>query len=153
MILCFDRILILLNIFKSLYGFVQVFSLSVSEIGTLMSLGARDSCELFHDPNKGRRYELLASQNFNWSNLTPLSSGRIKVLMSFFIWFNLSAYCLQTYSKIISIYLDTNHVVELYVWLAYVVLDCGLSQYNHNCWPRSIVAFLLFPVLKWMNLD
>lgn len=35
----------------------QVFSLSVSEIGTLMSLGARDSCELFHDPNKGRSDE------------------------------------------------------------------------------------------------
>lgn len=35
----------------------QVFSLSVTEIGTLISLGARDSCEFFHDPNKGKSEE------------------------------------------------------------------------------------------------
>lgn len=35
----------------------QLFSLSVSEIGTLMALGPRDSCEFFHDPNKGRSDE------------------------------------------------------------------------------------------------
>ncbi|XP_020250606.1 single-stranded DNA-binding protein WHY1, chloroplastic-like isoform X2 [Asparagus officinalis] len=35
----------------------QVFSLSVTEIGTLMSLGAKDSCEFFHDPFKGRSDE------------------------------------------------------------------------------------------------
>ncbi|KAI9386904.1 hypothetical protein POPTR_010G092500v4 [Populus trichocarpa] len=35
----------------------QVFSLSVTEIGHLVSLGARDSCEFFHDPNKGRSEE------------------------------------------------------------------------------------------------
>ncbi|KAK9277027.1 hypothetical protein L1049_006566 [Liquidambar formosana] len=35
----------------------QVFSLSVAEIGSLISLGARDSCEFFHDPNKGRSDE------------------------------------------------------------------------------------------------
>ncbi|XP_034911415.1 single-stranded DNA-binding protein WHY1, chloroplastic [Populus alba] len=35
----------------------QVFSLSVTEIGHLVSLGARDSCEFFHDPNKGRSDE------------------------------------------------------------------------------------------------
>lgn len=35
----------------------QVFSLSVTEVGTLMSLGAKDSCEFFHDPNKGRSDE------------------------------------------------------------------------------------------------
>ncbi|XP_050238990.1 single-stranded DNA-binding protein WHY1, chloroplastic-like [Mercurialis annua] len=35
----------------------QVFSLSVTEIGTLLSLGARDSCEFFHDPNKGKSDE------------------------------------------------------------------------------------------------
>ncbi|KAL8035617.1 hypothetical protein ABFS82_12G105900 [Erythranthe guttata] len=35
----------------------QVFSLSVTEIGNIMSLGARDSCEFFHDPNKGRSDE------------------------------------------------------------------------------------------------
>ncbi|KAJ8773711.1 hypothetical protein K2173_006361 [Erythroxylum novogranatense] len=35
----------------------QVFSLSVTEIGTLISLGARDSLEFFHDPNKGRSDE------------------------------------------------------------------------------------------------
>lgn len=34
---------------------LQVFSLSVSEIGTLVSLGPRESCEFFHDPNKGKR--------------------------------------------------------------------------------------------------
>ncbi|CAH2045716.1 unnamed protein product, partial [Thlaspi arvense] len=31
-----------------------VFSLSVSEIGNLVSLGPRESCEFFHDPNKGK---------------------------------------------------------------------------------------------------
>ncbi|KAK9107741.1 hypothetical protein Syun_023752 [Stephania yunnanensis] len=32
----------------------QVFSLSVTEIGTLIGLGAKDSCEFFHDPFKGK---------------------------------------------------------------------------------------------------
>ncbi|GJN00941.1 hypothetical protein PR202_ga18168 [Eleusine coracana subsp. coracana] len=32
----------------------QVFSLSVWEIGTLLTLGPTDSCEFFHDPFKGR---------------------------------------------------------------------------------------------------
>ncbi|PHU02645.1 Single-stranded DNA-binding protein WHY1, chloroplastic [Capsicum chinense] len=35
----------------------QVFSLSVTEIGSIISLGAKDSCEFFHDPNKGRSDE------------------------------------------------------------------------------------------------
>ncbi|KAM7487402.1 hypothetical protein LguiB_024886 [Lonicera macranthoides] len=35
----------------------QIFSLSVTELGTIMSLGSRDSCEFFHDPNKGRSDE------------------------------------------------------------------------------------------------
>nr|CAD1822169.1 unnamed protein product [Ananas comosus var. bracteatus] len=35
----------------------QVFSLSVAEIGTIISLGAKDSCEFFHDPFKGRSEE------------------------------------------------------------------------------------------------
>ncbi|KAG8383110.1 hypothetical protein BUALT_Bualt05G0150700 [Buddleja alternifolia] len=35
----------------------QVFSLSVAEIGNIISLGARDSCEFFHDPFKGRSDE------------------------------------------------------------------------------------------------
>lgn len=35
----------------------QVFSLSVAEIGSLISLGAKESCEFFHDPNKGRSDE------------------------------------------------------------------------------------------------
>jgi hypothetical protein len=34
---------------------MQVFSLSVWEIGTLLTLGPTDSCEFFHDPFKGRR--------------------------------------------------------------------------------------------------
>ncbi|KAK6119007.1 hypothetical protein DH2020_047246 [Rehmannia glutinosa] len=39
------------------WGRKQVFSLSVTEIGNIISLGARDSCEFFHDPNKGRSDE------------------------------------------------------------------------------------------------
>ncbi|GAB4839963.1 Single-stranded DNA-binding protein why1, chloroplastic [Ancistrocladus abbreviatus] len=35
----------------------QVFSLSVAEIGSLISLGSRESCEFFHDPNKGKSDE------------------------------------------------------------------------------------------------
>ncbi|XP_031504999.1 single-stranded DNA-binding protein WHY1, chloroplastic-like [Nymphaea colorata] len=35
----------------------QVFSLSITEIGTLISLGMRDSCEFFHDPFKGKSDE------------------------------------------------------------------------------------------------
>ncbi|KAI4339367.1 hypothetical protein MLD38_024318 [Melastoma candidum] len=35
----------------------QVFSLSVTEIGTIIGLGTRDSCEFFHDPFKGRSDE------------------------------------------------------------------------------------------------
>ncbi|XP_062111668.1 single-stranded DNA-binding protein WHY1, chloroplastic-like [Humulus lupulus] len=35
----------------------QVFSLSVTEIGNLVSLGATGSCEFFHDPFKGRSEE------------------------------------------------------------------------------------------------
>ncbi|XP_004490010.1 single-stranded DNA-binding protein WHY1, chloroplastic-like isoform X2 [Cicer arietinum] len=32
----------------------QVFSLSVNEMGSLISLGAKDSCEIFHDPFIGK---------------------------------------------------------------------------------------------------
>ncbi|KAI4314203.1 hypothetical protein L6164_027136 [Bauhinia variegata] len=35
----------------------QVFSLSVSEMGSIISLGARGSCEFFHDPFKGKSDE------------------------------------------------------------------------------------------------
>ncbi|XP_057777121.1 single-stranded DNA-binding protein WHY1, chloroplastic isoform X2 [Salvia miltiorrhiza] len=35
----------------------QVFSLSVTEIGHIISLGASNSCEFFHDPNKGKSDE------------------------------------------------------------------------------------------------
>ncbi|KAI3698939.1 hypothetical protein L2E82_42870 [Cichorium intybus] len=35
----------------------QVFSLSVSEIGSIISLGPKDSCEFFHDPFKGKSDE------------------------------------------------------------------------------------------------
>lgn len=40
------------------FFYFQVFTLSVTEIGTVMSLGAKDSCEFFHDPFKGKRYTL-----------------------------------------------------------------------------------------------
>lgn len=39
------------------WGRKQVFSLSVSEMGHLMILGAKDSCEFFHDPFKGKSDE------------------------------------------------------------------------------------------------
>ncbi|CAL1413819.1 unnamed protein product [Linum trigynum] len=39
------------------WGRKQVFSLSVAEIGTVVSLGAKDSCEFFHDPNMGKSDE------------------------------------------------------------------------------------------------
>ncbi|KAI5679075.1 hypothetical protein M9H77_10025 [Catharanthus roseus] len=35
----------------------QVFSLSVTEMGNLISLGTKDSCEFFHDPFKGKSDE------------------------------------------------------------------------------------------------
>ncbi|XP_058760880.1 single-stranded DNA-binding protein WHY1, chloroplastic-like [Vicia villosa] len=35
----------------------QVFSLSVDEMGSVISLSARDSCEFFHDPYKGKSDE------------------------------------------------------------------------------------------------
>ncbi|KAG6599060.1 single-stranded DNA-binding protein WHY1, chloroplastic-like [Cucurbita moschata] len=35
----------------------QVFSLSVTELGSLVALGPRESCELFHDPYKGKSDE------------------------------------------------------------------------------------------------
>ncbi|XP_057508414.1 single-stranded DNA-binding protein WHY1, chloroplastic-like, partial [Actinidia eriantha] len=35
----------------------QVFSLSVSEMGSLIKLGARESCEFFHDPSIGKSDE------------------------------------------------------------------------------------------------
>ncbi|PQQ08684.1 single-stranded DNA-binding protein WHY1 chloroplastic [Prunus yedoensis var. nudiflora] len=34
----------------------QVFSLSVTEIGSLVCLGSKESIEFFHDPFKGKRY-------------------------------------------------------------------------------------------------
>ncbi|XP_057949093.1 single-stranded DNA-binding protein WHY1, chloroplastic-like isoform X2 [Malania oleifera] len=39
------------------WGRKQVFSLSVTEIGTLISLGPKESCEFFHDPFKGKSEE------------------------------------------------------------------------------------------------
>ncbi|XP_023537082.1 single-stranded DNA-binding protein WHY1, chloroplastic-like [Cucurbita pepo subsp. pepo] len=35
----------------------QVFSLSLTELGSLVSLGPRESCEFFHDPYKGKSDE------------------------------------------------------------------------------------------------
>ncbi|KAM7251358.1 hypothetical protein ACFE04_023241 [Oxalis oulophora] len=35
----------------------QVFSLSVTEIGSMIDLGPNKSCEFFHDPNKGKSDE------------------------------------------------------------------------------------------------
>ncbi|GFY88421.1 ssDNA-binding transcriptional regulator [Actinidia rufa] len=39
------------------WGRKQVFSLSVTEMGTIMSLGLSESCEFFHDPFKGKSEE------------------------------------------------------------------------------------------------
>ncbi|XP_057481822.1 single-stranded DNA-binding protein WHY1, chloroplastic-like [Actinidia eriantha] len=39
------------------WGRKQVFSLSVTEMGSIMSLGPRESCEFFHDPFKGKSEE------------------------------------------------------------------------------------------------
>ncbi|GKV22430.1 hypothetical protein SLEP1_g32305 [Rubroshorea leprosula] len=36
------------------WGRKQLFSLSVTEMGTLICLGQRESCEFFHDPFKGK---------------------------------------------------------------------------------------------------
>lgn len=47
-----------ITLFTSIYlVVVQVFSLSVWEMGTLLTLGLTDSCEFFHDPFKGRSDE------------------------------------------------------------------------------------------------
>ncbi|MQM21825.1 hypothetical protein Taro_054870, partial [Colocasia esculenta] len=43
--------------FEGGFYLTSVFSLSVPEIGMLMNLGAKDSCEFFHDPFKGRSEE------------------------------------------------------------------------------------------------
>ncbi|KAL0797799.1 hypothetical protein Bca101_052973 [Brassica carinata] len=51
---------------------LDVFSLSVSEIGTLVSLGPRESCEFFHDPNKGK------------SIYIPITRAEFTVLVSAF---------------------------------------------------------------------
>lgn len=50
----------------------QVFSLSLTEMGTLMSLGTKDSCEFFHDPNIGRSDEGMIRKVFK---VEPLSDG------------------------------------------------------------------------------
>jgi len=34
---------------------MQMFMLSVDEMGSVISLGAKESCEFFHDPFKGGR--------------------------------------------------------------------------------------------------
>ncbi|VFQ66712.1 unnamed protein product [Cuscuta campestris] len=39
------------------WGKKQLFSLSVTELGSLISLGPKESCDFFHDPNKGRSDE------------------------------------------------------------------------------------------------
>lgn len=39
------------------WGRKLVFTLSVGEIGTLVSLGSKESCEFFHDPNMGKSDE------------------------------------------------------------------------------------------------
>uniref|UniRef100_R7W8E9 Single-stranded DNA-binding protein WHY1, chloroplastic n=1 Tax=Aegilops tauschii TaxID=37682 RepID=R7W8E9_AEGTA len=45
------------NEFQAKIYIVDVFSLSVWEMGTLLTLGLTDSCEFFHDPFKGRSDE------------------------------------------------------------------------------------------------
>jgi hypothetical protein len=55
---------------------MQVFSLSVWEIGTLLTLGPTDSCEFFHDPFKGRR---LVSFNVSDYYILVLSESPLVV--------------------------------------------------------------------------
>ncbi|KAB1208014.1 Single-stranded DNA-binding protein WHY1, chloroplastic [Morella rubra] len=71
----------------------QVFSLSVTEIGNLVSLGARDSCEFFHDPFKGKRLFLIYYQNEGVQNkllnvdesiYIPITRAEYTVLISAF---------------------------------------------------------------------
>ncbi|KAG5522387.1 hypothetical protein RHGRI_034538 [Rhododendron griersonianum] len=50
----------------------QVFSLSVTEIGTLISLGAEDACEFFHDPFIGKSEEGKVRKVLK---VEPLSDG------------------------------------------------------------------------------
>ncbi|XP_058194822.1 single-stranded DNA-binding protein WHY1, chloroplastic [Rhododendron vialii] len=50
----------------------QVFSLSVTEIGTLISLGAEDVCEFFHDPLIGKSDEGKVRKVLK---VEPLSDG------------------------------------------------------------------------------
>jgi hypothetical protein len=98
---------------------MQVFSLSVWEIGTLLTLGPTDSCEFFHDPFKGRR---LVS--FNVSDC-PSSSPMVLVSLP-----------LLLFSSEVSRKDTTNadhHVMRLVILLvscsaAYIIFLCCLSS-------------------------
>ncbi|XP_058772415.1 single-stranded DNA-binding protein WHY1, chloroplastic-like isoform X1 [Vicia villosa] len=86
----------------------QVFSLSVEEIGSLINLGAKESCEFFHDPLKrksgeGKRSKVLKveplhdgsghmfnlsvqnkAENINENILIPVSKAEFAVFNSLF---------------------------------------------------------------------
>ncbi|OIW09664.1 hypothetical protein TanjilG_15370 [Lupinus angustifolius] len=71
----------------------QIFSLSVGEMGTIISLGARDSCEFFHDPSKGKSSNLVVVVfegvqnklvNVDENIYIPVTKAEIAVLSSIF---------------------------------------------------------------------
>ncbi|KAH7515887.1 hypothetical protein FEM48_Zijuj10G0074100 [Ziziphus jujuba var. spinosa] len=64
----------------------QVFSLSVTEIGNLISLGSRESCEFFHDPFKGKSDEGKVRKVLKVEPL-PDGSGRFFNLSNPFLLF------------------------------------------------------------------
>ncbi|TYJ00321.1 hypothetical protein E1A91_A13G079700v1 [Gossypium mustelinum] len=75
----------------------QVFSLSVTEIGTLISLGMRESCEFFHDPFKGKRCSKQTSKRGR-KCLYPHYTGRVHcpqicIQLHFAISFRLARLC------------------------------------------------------------
>ncbi|XWS69757.1 hypothetical protein CRYUN_Cryun04dG0206400 [Craigia yunnanensis] len=74
----------------------QVFSLSVTEIGTLISLGARDSCEFFHDPFKGKSEEGKVRKVLKVEPL-PDGSGHFFNLVYFAVSFRLA--CLRKFHQ------------------------------------------------------
>ncbi|XP_065621248.1 single-stranded DNA-binding protein WHY1, chloroplastic [Quercus suber] len=53
---CFVKFLVR-NMVLTYYRTLSVFSLSVTEIGSLVCLGKKESCEFFHDPFKGKSEE------------------------------------------------------------------------------------------------
>ncbi|XP_058772416.1 single-stranded DNA-binding protein WHY1, chloroplastic-like isoform X2 [Vicia villosa] len=74
----------------------QVFSLSVEEIGSLINLGAKESCEFFHDPLKRKRCSKQGREHKR-KHLDPCLKSRVCCIQFTFQFYHAMPFRLECF--------------------------------------------------------